>query len=100
MAEHRFLPTAVSEPEEVADLVEKLILQEMALNLIGPPCSLHRRGMVLLGEMGQGYKTVLRSLTIREWMGMGKRGKIMVRNGIYRCPTPGCYIVASPEVQW
>lgn len=100
LTEHRYLPVAVSEPEKVADLIEDLIRQEMALNLIGPPCTLHGRGMVLLGEMGQGWRTVIRKLTIKEWMGVGRRGTIMVRNGIYRCPTPGCYIVASPEVQW
>jgi hypothetical protein len=94
----RFLPIGCREPDEAAALIEAMVLRQIAAQVLAPRCNFHQCDMLLLGTLGKHWVKITRKLKIVEIMGMGKKG-FEVHKGIFRCPTPGCVIVASPEDQ-
>jgi hypothetical protein len=94
--EKRFLPVSCREPSQAAQFVAELIAAQMEQDILAPRCVVHGHDMLLLGTTGSHWAKITRKLKIREIVGVGKRG-FEVHNGIFRCPTPGCVMVASPE---
>jgi hypothetical protein len=92
----RFLPDCTSEPEALADLIQKIIYRQRGLKL-KPVCSRHGVTMVLLGNLGYTFLTPTKKNTMQTVHQMGNAGKLYVARGLFRCPTPGCFFVASTE---
>jgi hypothetical protein len=96
VVQHRYLPNGSTEPDLLWHLVGQFMREQQRNGVNAPRCPVHRVEMALLGEVGMGWHKTTRTLSLNEIFGLGKRGW-KVHNGIFRCPTPCCFFVESPN---
>lgn len=95
--EFKFLPDCTSEPERLARMVQRLIYQQRRLRITPPECPRHEIAMVMLGQFGYAFITPKGRLSMHTLQIVGNGGRLLVAKGIFRCPHPGCFLVAPVE---
>lgn len=83
----RFLPEKSRQPSLASRMLRKVIVRSgRRWNGSAPRCSLHEIPMVLLGKR----EWELAKVTQKRTLDNAGTGKIPVREGLFRCPVPGC----------
>lgn len=94
--EFHFLPDCSSEPAALADLIQRILYEQQDLPS-RPSCPKHQIVMIRLGAKGYALMRPKRRMHVATMHTVGNSGKLMVAMGMYRCPSPGCFLVAPIE---
>lgn len=78
-------------------MIRRLLWAQRGLDLV-PDCPKHERRMIMLGEQGFVLMRPKQRMNMSNIGCVGQGGKLAVRQGLFRCPTPTCYYVAPIEV--
>lgn len=89
----RFLPDCTSQPDKLGKLIQRLIYRQRGLK-IRMVCPRHDVPMVMLGKLGYTHTKLKNRNSMATLSQVGNGGGLFVANGLFRCPTPGCYFVA------
>jgi hypothetical protein len=77
-------------------MIQHLIYRQRGL-LIHVLCPHHEVPMVMLGKLGYTHIVPRAKLSMATLHTVGNGGGLFVANGLFRCPTPGCFLVAALE---
>jgi len=94
LREFKYLPIATSQPQLLARMIQRHIWKQSERQGEHPQCSRHQIPMVLLGEPGLEWRAS-KCRGVKFWNPDSNNGKIVVSRGLFRCPHPGCYMVAA-----
>lgn len=87
------MPEATSEPNILTHIVQHALYDQRKIH--APKCSRHGVPMIMLGH--HGFRSVkAKKKNTMETIHKGQSG-LLVALGMFRCPYPGCYLVAPLE---
>ena len=92
-----YLPESTSEPEILARMIQRLIFSQRSIRITPPNCPRHELRMVKLGYYGRTFVKPKQRGTMGTVHVLGKHGSVIVAKGLFRCPFPGCFLVAPLE---